>query len=284
MPHRENRRKENMTTTPWTATRIRATKNQRKLACLTASDFATARRMDAAGIPLILVGDSLAMTVLGYPNTLPVTMDQMVHHTAAVVRGVRQALVVADMPFLSYQVSISQALENAGRFLKEAGAGAVKIEGGALRVPVIEALIQNGIPVLGHIGVVPQNIQVAGYRVRGRGEEETEQLLADARALEAAGVFALVVECVPPEVGKEITRTVGMPTIGIGAGPGCDGQVLVTPDLLGLFDDFTPKFVKRYAELGKAMDQAFTAFRDDVEGSRFPGPEHCYGGGEEKKK
>jgi 3-methyl-2-oxobutanoate hydroxymethyltransferase len=284
MPHRENRRKENMTTTPWTAARIRATKNQRKLACLTASDFAMARRMDAAGIPLILVGDSLAMTVLGYPNTLPVTMDQMVHHTAAVVRGVRQALVVADMPFLSYQVSISQALENAGRFLKEAGAGAVKIEGGALRVPVIEALIQNGIPVLGHIGVVPQNIQVAGYRVRGRGEEETEQLLADARALEAAGVFALVVECVPPEVGKEITRTVGMPTIGIGAGPGCDGQVLVTPDLLGLFDDFTPKFVKRYAELGKAMDQAFTAFRDDVEGSRFPGPEHCYGGGEEKKK
>lgn len=273
-----------MTTTPWTATRIRATKNQRKLACLTASDFATARRMDAAGIPLILVGDSLAMTVLGYPNTLPVTMDQMVHHTAAVVRGVRQALVVADMPFLSYQVSISQALENAGRFLKEAGAGAVKIEGGALRVPVIEALIQNGIPVLGHIGVVPQNIQVAGYRVRGRGEEETEQLLADARALEAAGVFALVVECVPPEVGKEITRTVGMPTIGIGAGPDCDGQVLVSPDMLGLFDDFTPKFVKRYAELGKAMDQAFTAYRDDVEGKRFPGPEHCYGSGEGPKK
>jgi 3-methyl-2-oxobutanoate hydroxymethyltransferase len=240
--------------------------------------------MDAAGIPLILVGDSLAMTVLGYPNTLPVTMDQMVHHTAAVVRGVRQALVVADMPFLSYQVSISQALENAGRFLKEAGAGAVKIEGGAERVPVIEALIQNGIPVLGHIGVVPQNIQVAGYRVRGRGEEESAQLIADARALEAAGVFAMVVECVPPDVGREITRAVGMPTIGIGAGPDCDGQVLVTPDLLGLFDDFTPKFVKRYAELGKAMDQAFAAYLGDVEAGHFPAPEHCYGGGEGMKK
>jgi 3-methyl-2-oxobutanoate hydroxymethyltransferase len=271
------------TTPPWTAARIRATKHQRKLACLTAADFATARRMDAAGIPLILVGDSLAMTVLGYPNTLPVTMDQMVHHTAAVVRGVRQALVVADMPFLSYQVSIAQAIENAGRFLKEAGAGAVKIEGGASRVPVIEALIQNGIPVLGHIGVVPQNIQVAGYRVRGRDEKERAQLLDDARALEAAGVFALVVECVPPEIGRDLTKAVEVPTIGIGAGPDCDGQVLVTADLLGLFDDFTPKFVKRYAELGQTMDQAFAAYREDVEGQRFPGPEHCYGGGEEKK-
>lgn len=268
-----------MITMPWTAARIRALKNQRKIACLTAYDFTTARRLDAAGIPLILVGDSLAMTGLGYPTTLPVTMDQMVHHTAAVVRGVRQALVVADMPFLSYQVSTAQALENAGRFLKEAGAGAVKIEGGAERAPLVETLIQNGIPVLGHIGVVPQSVQVAGYRVRGRAEEERAQLLADARALEAAGVFALVVECVPPDVGGAISRAVTVPTIGIGAGPECDGQVLVTADLLGLFDEFTPKFVKRYAELGRAMDAAFAAYRDDVEGGRFPGPEHGYGGG-----
>lgn len=265
-------------TTPWTAARIRAAKNQGKLACLTAYDYTTARRMDAAGIPLILVGDSLAMTVLGYPNTLPVTVDQMVHHAAAVVRGVQQALVVADMPFMSYQVSIAQGLENAGRFLKEAGVGAVKIEGGTDRAPLIEALIRNGIPVLGHIGVAPQSVQVAGYRVKGRTADEADQLLADARALEAAGVFALVVECVPPEVGGAITRAVGVPTIGIGAGPECDGQVLVTPDLLGLFDAFTPKFVKRYAEVGKAMDQAFAAYRADVEGGRFPGPEHCYRG------
>jgi len=263
--------------TTWTVTAIRESKGRRKLACLTAYDYALARFLDAADIPMILVGDSLGMTVLGYETTLPVTVEQMLHHTAAVTRGVRRALVVADMPFLSYQVSPRQAIANAGRFLKEAGAGAVKVEGGAARSPTVRALIDNGIPVLGHIGLTPQSIRaMGGYRVQGRKPEQAQQLLDDARALAEAGVFALVVECVPAALGAEITTAVSVPTIGIGAGPDCDGQILVLHDLLGLFPDLTPKFARQYADLGASIDQAVRSYRADVEAGRFPGAENSY--------
>jgi 3-methyl-2-oxobutanoate hydroxymethyltransferase len=233
--------------------------------------------MDEAGIHLILVGDSLAMTVLGYDTTLPVTMDQMIHHTAAVVRGVRTALVVGDMPFMSYQGSVEHAVENAGRFIKEAGADAVKIEGGAHRAPLVRTLVQNGIPVLGHIGLTPQSIrETGGYRVQGRKPEEARGLLEDARALQDAGVFAVVLECVPSGLAGEITSALTVPAIGIGAGPECDGQILVSHDLLGLQSPVTPRFVKRYAELGVRMREAFEAYKDDVEKGRFPADEHTY--------
>lgn len=263
--------------TLWTTSKIKAAKGKQKLACLTACDFATARLLDEAGLELVLVGDSLAMTFLGYENTLPVTMEQMLHHVAAVVRGVRNALVVADMPFMSYQVSPEQALANAGRFVKEAGAGAVKIEGGALRAATVRRLVDNGIPVLGHVGLTPQSIRELGaYSVRGRKPEQAEQLLNDAQAIEQAGAFALVLECVPAELAQEITAIVGIPTIGIGAGKGCDGQVLVTHDLLGLQSSVAPRFVKRYAELGAEMSRAFAAYKRDVEEGLFPSDEHSY--------
>lgn len=261
----------------WTTTRIRECKGLKRIACLTASDYATARIIDKAGIPLVLVGDSLAMTVLGYETTLPVTMVEMLHHTAAVARGVEEALVVADMPFMSYQVSPQQAVENAGRFLKEAGADAVKIEGGSVRVETVRALVENGIPVLGHIGLTPQSIrQMGGYKVQGRASEEAQALVADAQALATAGIFALVLECVPRALAAEITQSSDVPTIGIGAGPECDGQVLVTHDLLGMYSDLSPSFVKRYAELGPLMQQAFEDYRDDVAQGEFPADEHCF--------
>lgn len=247
------------------------------MVCLTAYDYTTARLMDAAGIPLILVGDSLGMMMLGYENTLPVTMVEMLMHTAAVVRGTKEALVVADMPFMSYQASIEQGLTNAGRFIKRAGAGAVKIEGGAFRVPLIKALVENGIPVLGHIGLTPQSIkEMGGYKVQGRKTAEARLLIKDARALQSAGVFAIVLEGVPEPLGREITRAVKVPVIGIGGGKYCDGQILVTHDVLGLFSDFTPKFAKRYAELGAAMKKAFLAYKQDVETGAFPSRDHCY--------
>jgi 3-methyl-2-oxobutanoate hydroxymethyltransferase len=261
----------------WTASRISAMKGQGAFACLTAYDFTTARILDEAGIPLVLVGDSLAMAVLGYETTLPVSMDAMLHHTAAVVRGVKNALVVADMPFMSYQVSTEQALENAGRFIKEAGAGAVKIEGGGFRAPLVKALTANGIPVLAHIGLTPQSIRaLGGYKVQGRQSSQARHLIKDAQALENAGAFAIVLECLPPALGKKITKAIGIPAIGIGAGPQCDGQILVTHDLLGLSGNFTPKFVKRYANLGDAIKKALAAYKADIEQGRFPGPEHCY--------
>ena len=261
----------------WTTSRIRAAKGQQKLTCLTAYDFSTARLIDESEIQLILVGDSLAMTMLGYETTLPVTMTQMLHHTAAVARGVRNALVVADMPFLSYQVSVEQAIANAGRFIKEAGAGAVKIEGGALRCATVRALVENGIPVLGHIGLTPQSIrEMGGYKVQGRTQERAGILMSDATALEEAGVFALVLECVPAELGAEITRNVGVPTIGIGAGNGCDGQVLVTHDVLGIQSQVHPKFVRRYADLAGAMKSAFAQFKQDVESGGFPSDAESY--------
>jgi 3-methyl-2-oxobutanoate hydroxymethyltransferase len=227
---------------------------------------------------LILVGDSLAMTALGYPTTLPATMEIMLHHTAAVARGVTRALVVADMPFMSYQVSAEQAVANAGRFVQEAGAGAVKLEGGGFRAETIRRLVDNGIPVLGHIGLTPQSVRATGgYRVQGRSEDDARRLQQDALVLADAGVFALVLECVPRALTAEITRATTVPVIGIGAGPDCDGQILVSHDLLGL-SDATPKFVKRYADLrGQTLD-AFRRYKTEVESGVFPGPEHGYGG------
>lgn len=264
--------------TAWTTQKIRAAKGQQKLACLTAYDYISARLLDEAGIPLILVGDSLAMTVLGYKTTLPVTMEEMLHHTRPVSRAVQNALVVADMPFMSYQASLDDALANAGRFIKDGGAGAVKIEGGAFRRPLVEALVRNGIPVLGHIGLTPQSIrEKGGYRVEGRTSDEAGRLLEDARELAAAGVFAIVLECMPVALAAAITQAVSVPTIGIGAGPQCDGQVLVLNDVLGLFPDFTPKFVKRYAEVGRDMRTAFESYKRDVESGAFPADAHTYG-------
>ncbi len=261
----------------WTVTRIRNRKGKGKIVSLTAYDYATARLVDEAGIHLIIVGDSLGMTVLGYESTIPVTMDDMRHHTAAVMRGVKRALVVADMPFLSFQVSVEQAVDNAGRLIKEAGADAVKIEGGAFRAPVVRALVENGIPVMGHIGLTPQSVRaMGGYKVQGRSEEDAQRLKEDAAALEEAGIFSLVLEGIPAGLAAGITSAISIPTIGIGAGPDCDGQVLVIHDLLGMSGDFQPRFVKRYANLGDDMRLAFEAYRREVEDGTFPGEEHCY--------
>jgi len=267
-----------MTETPakWTIRTIRALKGHRKIAALTAYDVLTARLLDRAGVPVILVGDSLGMTVLGYDSTLPVTLEDMLHHTAAVSRGVKQALVVGDMPFLTYQGPEPEAVINAGRFLKEAGADAVKIEGGAIRAPLIRTLIANGIPVMGHLGLTPQSVKaLGGYRVQGRDPEAAETLRQEARALEEAGVFCIVLECVPADLAAQITAERAVPTIGIGAGPGCDGQILVVQDMLG-WEERVPRFVKRYAELGTAMAGAFAQYRREVEEGTFPAPEHTY--------
>ena len=261
----------------WTVTRIRQAKGKQRIACLTAYDCTTARMVDEAGLPLILVGDSLGMTVLGYETTLPVTVEQMLHHTAAVARGVKNALVIADMPFLSYQTSIETGISNCGRMLKEAGADAVKIEGGAFRADLIRALTANGIPVMGHIGLTPQSIrEMGGYKIQGRTSAAATQLQADAQALSDAGIFSLVLECIPSALAAEITAAVPVPTIGIGAGPFCDGQVLVSHDMLGLNDQFQLKFVKRYATLAPQMRTAFSTYAQEVADGTFPGPEHGY--------
>lgn len=263
----------------WTTTKIKAMKGHQKIVCVTAYDYTMARLVDQAGIHLVLVGDSLAMTMLGYATTLPVTMEEMLHHTKAVVRGSKDALVVADMPFMSYHVSPSQAVKNAGLFIKNAGADAVKVEGGALRAPAIRALVKNGIPVLGHIGLTPQSIRsMGGYKIQGKKPEEAQRLIGDAVALEKAGVFAIVLECVPTALGRDISKAVGVPTIGIGAGPDCDGQILVIHDLLGLNADDTPPFtfVKRYAKLGIAARKALRKYRLEVENGRFPSAAHSF--------
>ncbi len=255
---------------------ITALKGVEKIACLTAYDYRTARILDAAGIPLILVGDSVGTTLLGYDNTLPVTLLDMLRHTAAVVRGVQRAVVVIDMPFMTYQASGEQALRNCGRALQKTGCHGVKIEGGEFRAPTIAALVQNGIPVLGHIGLTPQSIQTLGHRVQGRGDDAARQLLADARAVADAGAFAVVLEAVPAALGAQVAAAVPTPVIGIGAGPGTDGQVLVINDLLGLSGDFKPKFVRQYADLGTQIAAAAKAYQTDVQTGAYPGPEHCY--------
>ena len=247
----------------------------RRFVMLTAYDYPTARILDASGIPVILVGDSLGQTILGYETTLPVTMEEMLHHTKAVTKGARNALVVGDMPFLSYQASIEQGIANAGRFLKEAGAHAVKVEGA--QTTLTEALTELGIPVMGHLGLTPQSIRgMGGYRVQGRSDEDARRLLDEALSLEKAGAFSLVLEGVPREVGRTITSSLHIPTIGIGAGPDTDAQVLVLTDLLGLGDGAPPKFAKAYADVDAMITKAATAFRREVEEGNFPDDAHSY--------
>lgn len=243
---------------------------------LTAYDALTAGIFDAAGIPVLLVGDSAANVVYGYPTTLPVTVADLVPLVAAVVRGTSRAMVVADLPFGSYQASPAQALETAARFVKDGGAHAVKLEGGARVLPQVEALVGAGVPVMAHLGLTPQSVNVfGGYRVQGRGEAG-EQLLRDAKALEDAGAFALVLEVVPAELAARVTGALGIPTVGIGAGPDCDAQVLVWQDLAGLTPPPGPRFVRRYADLRGVLDQAARAFAADVSSGAYPGPEHTY--------
>ena len=251
--------------------------NKKKITCLTAYDYPTARLMDEAGVDVVLVGDSVAMVVLGYESTLPLTMDEALHHTKAVRRGVQRALVVADMPFGTYQGDINEALKNAVRFVKEAGAEAVKVEGGERRLEVIARLTESEIPVMGHVGLTPQSVNaMGGYRVQGKTERAAEQLLRDARAVEAAGAFSIVLEGIPRELATEITKSVRIPTIGIGAGPDCDGQILVLHDLLGLTFQEPPKFARRYANVGEVISQAVREYCSDVQGGSFPSDAESY--------
>ena len=242
---------------------------------LTAYDYPTALAVDNAGVDSILVGDSLAMVVLGYENTLAVTMEDMLHHSKAVARGAKTALLIGDMPFMSYQISVEEATRNAGRFLQEGGMDAVKLEGGRERADAVHSITSAGIPVMGHIGLTPQSVnQLGGFRAQGKTAIAAKRLVEDALILEDAGCFSIVLESVPARLAELISKKISIPTIGIGAGIGCDGQVLVTHDLLGLFDRFTPKFVKKYANFSQEMHKAFTNYIDDVETKRFPAPEH----------
>ena len=242
---------------------------------LTAYDYPTAMAMDKAGVDSILVGDSLAMVVLGYENTLPVTMEEMLHHARAVARGAKSALLVGDMPFMSYQVSVEDAVRNAGRFLQNGGMDAVKLEGGRERADAVHAIVGAGIPVMGHLGLTPQSVhQLGGFRAQGKTASAAKRLVEDAKILEDAGAFSLVLESVPARLAEYISKQISIPTIGIGAGAGCDGQVLVTHDLLGLFERFTPKFVKQYAQLHEELNKAFTNYIEDVKNRDFPAIEH----------
>ena len=248
----------------------------KRFTMITAYDYPSALIADQAGIDVILVGDSLAMVVLGLENTVSVTMDEMLHHCRAVARGAKAPLLVGDMPFMSY-TNVEQAVSNAGRFLKEANMDVVKLEGGQRVAPIAQAIVEAGIPVLGHIGLTPQTIsQLGGFRVQGKTTEAVQRLIDDALALEAAGCFSIVLEAIPDRVAKLITARLRIPTIGIGAGPDCDAQVLVMHDMLGLFDRFVPKFVKQYANIREQMLAALQQYRLEVETGRFPGPEHVY--------
>jgi 3-methyl-2-oxobutanoate hydroxymethyltransferase len=259
-----------------TATFLEKKKKGEKISVITAYDYLTAKIVDSAGVDAILVGDSLGMVVLGYSSTIPVTLEEMIHHTKAVVRARKNAMVIMDMPFLSYQTGIRDAVLNAGRALKETGCDAVKIEGGVGQKETIRALVEAGIPVMGHIGLQPQSVNVyGGYKLRGVGEER-EKLIEDAKAVEEAGAFAVVLEKIPKDLAKEITEMLSIPTIGIGAGKYCDGQVLVFHDMVGLFDEFKPKFVKRYAELGKLAKDAVRQYVEEVRSGKFPDEEHSY--------
>lgn len=258
----------------FTVPEFRAAKGRgAKLAVVTAYDYTSARLSDEAGVDAILVGDSVGMVVQGHPTSLPVTLEEMIYHTRCVVRGTKRALVVADLPFMTYQVSTKQAVRNAGRLLKEAGAHAVKLEGGVRMRNAIRACVEAGIPVMGHVGLTPQAVhQLGGFKV----QRDAEQLLADAAAVQDAGAFAVVVESVPADLGAQITASVSVPTIGIGAGAACDGQVLVFHDMMGLFPDFKPKFAKRYADLGGAVRGAVEAYCREVRTGTFPAAEHTF--------
>jgi 3-methyl-2-oxobutanoate hydroxymethyltransferase len=249
----------------------------RRFAVLTAYDYLSARILDEAGIPILLVGDSLGMVMLGYPTTLPVTLDEMIHHAKAVARGSRQALLVGDMPFMSYHASVEQAIASAGRFLQEGGMHAVKVEGGGRIVEITRRLTELGIPVMGHLGLTPQFVhQMGGFKVQGKSQAQAAQIMADAKELEQAGAFSLVLEGVPGELASRVTQSLRIPTIGIGAGAGTDGQVLVFHDMLGLTTGKAPKFVKRYANLAEDIANAAQRFSREVAGGEFPGPEHAY--------
>ncbi len=248
-----------------------------KLSMLTAYDYSTAKLVDEAGINSILVGDSLGNVILGYEDTISVTMEDMIHHSAAVARGAKEALVVCDMPFMSYQTSVYDGVVNAGRLMKEGRAGAVKLEGGQEVAPQIKAIVSAGIPVCAHLGLTPQSINVfGGHKVQGKTEAAAKKLIEDAKAVEEAGAFAVVLECVPAKLAQLVTQSLHIPTIGIGAGNVCDGQVLVYQDMLGMFSDFTPKFVRRFADIGSVMKEAFAAYDRAVKDGSFPGKEHEY--------
>lgn len=255
-----------------TINRLRKMKqNGEKIAMMTAYDYTSAQIVERAGVPIILVGDSLGQVVLGYETTLPVSMDEMLHHVRAVVRGSTDAHVVVDMPFLSYQADAAEAVRNAGRLLKEGGAQSVKLEGGERLAGTISRIVGAGIPVMGHIGLMPQAVnQMSGYRVQGRSDEDAARLMRDAVAVEEAGVYAIVIESVPAPLARSITERVGVPTIGIGAGVHCDGQVQVLHDLLGLYTDFVPKHTRRYADLGRPAVEAVSAYVEDVRSGAFP--------------
>lgn len=248
-----------------------------KITMLTAYDYSTARLEDEAGVDSILVGDSLGMVVLGYENTLSVTMEDMIHHSAAVARGAKDAMVVTDMPFMSYQTSVYDAVKNAGRLVKEGHADAVKLEGGVKFAKHIRAIVDASIPVMGHIGMTPQSVNAfGGFKVQGKSIDDAKQVIADAKAVEAAGAFAVVMECVPAPLTEYISKELTIPVIGIGAGRGCDGQVLVYQDMLGMYADFTPKFVKKFAEAGEEMKNGFKRYCDEVKSGKFPADEHTF--------
>ncbi len=248
-----------------------------KITMLTAYDYSTAKLVDECGVNTILVGDSLGMVMLGYEDTLSVTMEDMIHHTAAVTRGAKNALVVGDMPFMSYQTSVYDAVVNAGRLMKEGRCQAVKLEGGASVCPQIKAITEASIPVVAHIGLTPQSVNAfGGFKVQGKSEADARRLIEEAKAVEAAGAFAIVLECIPAKLAKLITESVSIPTIGIGAGADCDGQVLVYQDMLALFSDFKPKFVKHFANAGEVMKRGFTEYIKEVKEGTFPAAEHTF--------
>jgi len=248
-----------------------------KITMMTAYDYPMARLVDESGIDTILVGDSLAMVVLGYESTVPATMDEMLHHCKAVSRGAKRSFIIGDMPFMSYHLSSEQAIENAGRFIKEAGCDGVKLEGGSDMAPVVKAVVKAGIPVCAHIGLTPQTAtMLSGFKVQGKDAESARDLVESAKDLEAAGAFMIVMECIPDLLAEKITEALSIPTIGIGAGKDCDGQVLVFHDLVGLFERFTPKFVKQYINLSPMIKEALVQYRTEVEEGSFPGPEHSF--------
>ena len=252
-------------------------RKQEKIPMLTAYDYVTAKMVDEAGVPLILVGDSLGMVMLGYDSTIQVSMEEMLHHTKAVVRGAKKALIIGDMPFMTYQVSVSEALHNAGRFIQEGGAQAVKLEGGETVAETVKRIVDCGIPVMGHLGLTPQSVyQLGGYKVQGKTPELAEKLLKDACILEEAGAFAVVLECVPAPLARLITQRVNIPTIGIGAGPDCDGQVQVVSDILGLYPDFVPKHAKQYAKLAGEIKAAVADYIAEVKSVSFPSIKQSY--------
>lgn len=261
-----------------TTTSIMQMKNSgHKISMLTAYDYTTARLLDEAGVNTILVGDSLGNVILGYEDTISVTVEDMIHHSAAVARGAKNALVVTDLPFMSYQTSVYDAVVNAGRLMKEGRAGAVKLEGGKEVCPQIKAIVSAGIPVVAHLGLTPQSINTfGGFKVQGKTEAAAKKLIEDAKAVEEAGAFLLVLECVPAKLAKLVTESINIPTIGIGAGAGCDGQVLVIYDMLGMFSDFKPKFVKHFANAGDMIREAVKTYIAEIDDGTFPEEEHCY--------